>query len=247
MAYRKEYLKVMHDLYSTHNPPPPCSDERATTPPADAETRKRLVVIYHDESIFHINEGQTWAWGTQDRPFIQPKTKGAGIMVSDFIEQYGGFLQLDEQEHALAKMHDSNFPKTARAFLEYGGQREGYWTSDKFIGNVEDAAAIANFKYPSDKYTITWLFDQSSCHRAYADDALNVANMNKGPGGAQPCMRDTVWGGRVQKLVGDDGIPKGMQKILEGRGFNSTVLRKIKVADMRVILKNHDDFENEKL
>lgn len=45
MAYRKEYLKVMHDLHSTHNPPPPCSDEQAAIPPADAETRKKLVVI----------------------------------------------------------------------------------------------------------------------------------------------------------------------------------------------------------
>lgn len=167
-------------------------------------------------------------------------------MVSDFVEQHGGFLQLDDHELSLAKQNDSNFPKTARAFLEYGGQREGYWTSNKFMKNVQDAVKIANHKYPSDNYTILWLFDQSSCHRAYADDALNVANMNKYPGGAQPCMRDTVWNGKVQKLVDDDGVPKGMLKILEERGFNQTALKKIKVDDMRMILKNHDDFKNEK-
>lgn len=71
-------------------------------PPADAETRKKLVIIYHDESIFHINEGQTWIWGTGDQPFIKPKTKGSGIMVSDFVEQHGGFLQLTEDEHLLS-------------------------------------------------------------------------------------------------------------------------------------------------
>ena len=167
-------------------------------------------------------------------------------MVSDFIEQHGGFLRLDEQEHAVAKTSDPNFPKSARVLMEYGAQREGYWTSEKFMCNVKDAAAIANYKYPSDKYTITWLFDQSSCHRAYADDALNAAKMNKRPGGEQPCMRDTVWQGRVQKLVDDNGVAKGFQKVLEERGFLLTQLKKIKVDDMRNILKNHDDFRNGK-
>ena len=44
-----------------------------------------------------------------------------------------------------------------------------------------------------------FIFDQSSCHKAYADDALNASRMNVHPGGKQPCMRDTVWAGRVQK------------------------------------------------
>lgn len=47
---------------------------------------------YHDESIFNTNEGQKWAWATGDKPIIQPKTKEAGITVSDFIEHGGGFL-----------------------------------------------------------------------------------------------------------------------------------------------------------
>lgn len=89
--------------------------------------------------------------------------------------------------------------------MEYGGQREGYWTSEKFMSNVKDAAAIANFKYPSDKYAIIWPFNQSSCHRAFAEDSLNVLRMNKCPGGGQSCMRDTMWQGQVQKLVDDNG------------------------------------------
>ena len=246
VAYRKDYLKVMHDLYSTHNPAPPCSDQQAPIPAPDAETRKKIVVIFHDESIFHINEGQTWAWGTEDRPYIQPKTKGAGVMVSDFIEQHGGYLRLSDQEHDLAKMNDSNFPKTSRVFMEYGGQREGYWTSEKFMNNVKDAAVIAKFKYPSDKYTIIWLFDQSSCHRAYAEDSLNVLRMNKRPGGGQACMRDTMWQGKVQKLVDENGVPKGMEKVLVERGFNPTHVKKFKVDEMRTILKNHEDFKSEK-
>ena len=85
--------------------------------------------------------------------------------------------------------------------LEYGADREGYWMSQKLMENTEDAAKIVEFKYSSDKHTVMWLFDHSSCHRAFAEDALNARVMNVKPGGAQPCMRDTVWAGRVQKMV----------------------------------------------
>ena len=77
------------------------------------------------------------------------------------------------------KLH---FPKTARVLLEYGADKEGYWTSEKFMVNIE-VARIAEFQYPSDKHTIVWLFDQSGCHQAFAEDALNVKVMNVRPGG----------------------------------------------------------------
>ncbi len=173
VKHREEFLKKMKDLRATHKPPPPCTDERAATPPPDAEFRKTMVCIYHDESIFSINEGQIWMWASEDTPVLQPKTKGSGIMVSDFIDQHSGFLRLTDEEHALATAANPDFPKTARTLLEYGADKEGCWTGDKFMANVERAAKIAEFKYRSDKYTLVWLFDQSSCHKAYAEDALN--------------------------------------------------------------------------
>ncbi len=133
VAHRREYLTMMKTLHDTHLPPPPASDERAATPPPDAETRKKLVLVYHDESIFSTNEGQRWAWATGDDPVIQPKTKGAGIMVSDYIEEHDGFLKLSSSEAALAQACDPNFPTTARAMLECGAQKEGYWNSEKFM------------------------------------------------------------------------------------------------------------------
>ena len=39
-----------------------------------------------------LNYGQNWMWGEEDRPAILPKTKGSGIMVSDFVEEHGDFL-----------------------------------------------------------------------------------------------------------------------------------------------------------
>ena len=110
--------------------------------------------------------------------------------------------------------------------------------------NVEDTTRIAEFKYPSDnKFTITWLFDHSSCHHAFAEDALNTKKINVGPGGKQPRMHDTTWAGRHQKLVDDNGVLKGLRKVLEERGINT---ERMFTDHMHVVLANHKDFRTEK-
>ena len=37
-------------------------------------------------------------WGESERLAILPKTKGSGIMVSDFVEEHREFLQLSSAE-----------------------------------------------------------------------------------------------------------------------------------------------------
>lgn len=39
------------------------------------------------------------------------------------------------------------------------------------LSNVRSAVAIAEVKYPKDLYDILWVFDQSSNHTAWSDDA----------------------------------------------------------------------------
>ena len=55
-------------------------------------------------------------------------------------------------------------------------------------------------------------------------------------------MRDTIWAGKPQKLVMDDGTPKGAELILQERGVSN---RTLKLDDMRVILANYEDFRTE--
>ena len=57
VKYREEFLEKLKGLKGSHMPPPPCRDETASTPPLDAEIRKKVVLIYHDESIFNTHEG----------------------------------------------------------------------------------------------------------------------------------------------------------------------------------------------
>ena len=85
-----------------------------------------------------------------------------------------------------------------------------------------------------------FFFDQLTAHAAFADNALNVNEMNVSPGGKQRAMHATVipddnpnpeLRGRVQTMVFDEdlppehpdyqyrGMPKGMRRILEERGL----------------------------
>jgi len=43
---------------------------------------------------------------------------------------------------------------------------------------VEDTIKIVNVKYPKDYYNVFLVFDHSSGHTAFADDALNVNKVN---------------------------------------------------------------------
>ena len=42
--------------------------------------------------------------------------------------------------------------------------------------------------------------------------------MNLKPGGKQPRMHDTVWNGKVQRMVFPDGTAKGLKAVLIKRG-----------------------------
>ena len=146
-------------------------------------------------------------------------------MVSDFVDERQGYLAPTEEEYERVSQNDSAIPKQARQLLAYGENQEGYWTCQKFMQQLEAAVKIAEIKYPkADRWKWVWIFDQSSCHTAMAEDTLDVTKMNVGPGGKQPKMPDTVWAGEVQKMCYNLGIPKEMKKVLEERGINITSL-----------------------
>ena len=47
------------------------------------------------------------------------------------------------------------------------------------MANTKDERAIAKyFKYPPEKNTFVFIFDQNSCHKVYAENANNASRMN---------------------------------------------------------------------
>ena len=145
----------------------------------------KTVVFFHDESTFQSNEDQPVFWGAKGTIVMKPKSKGAGIMVSNFIEEKNGYLALTQEEYDRAKVTDPTIWMHARVYLEYGEAREGYWNSDRFMKQMEIVVRIAEVKYPkAEGWKHVWIFDHSSCHGTGADDALDVNKMNVNSGGS---------------------------------------------------------------
>ena len=149
LAYREKYLRTIKGLEQRHKPPPLCADGIHSWNHGKETESKKVVFIYHDETIFHANDALSRGWhDDQGSRELRPKGKGRGIMYSDFVEEYNGFLRLTDEEYERAKEVDPNFPKAARQRFEYGTGHEGYWTCSHLMKNLKDAVKIAEFKYP---------------------------------------------------------------------------------------------------
>ena len=237
IEYRKMYLRKLAILESTHRPPPPCIDGIVQENIGNPTAQRQLILLYHDESCFHGNEGPSWHWAEEGKLAIRPKSAGRGIMVSDFITEHDGFLALTDEE----QLRYPSIPKFARRVLfRYGSQSKGYWNCEKFLIQVQTAVQIAEKKYPTQNFTLVFIFDQSSGHTAYPEDALNAHRMNVSDGGKQPKRRDTVWNGRAQSMTTASGQPKGLRTVLEERNVNTTGMNK---ADMVKALADMHGFK----
>ena len=82
-----------------------------------------------------------------------------------------------------------------------------------------------------------WLFDHSSRHTAFSEDAFNANRMNVKRKGKQPVMHDNHIG---SKMVLPDGTPNGMKLVLQERGI---CVSKMKADDMRAALQVMHDFK----
>ena len=157
----------------------------------------------YDESTYYANCDQSYFWGDEHTNVLKQKSSGQSIMVSDFVDNVNGFLQFNDSK--------------ARVMIEV--HKDGYFNNEGLMKQVEKAVDIFELKYPHARGL--FLFDNAPSHRKIADNQLNVDKMNVSSGGKQPVMRDTVWNGNVQRMVLDDGRPKGMKIVLKERGVDT--------------------------
>ena len=87
----------------------------------------------------------------KDMTILWPKSKGTGIIVLDFIDEHNGYLKLMDNEYAQGLATYPQLKRPAREYLEYRESKEGYWTSEKFMAQIEHAVLIAEVKYPREK------------------------------------------------------------------------------------------------
>jgi hypothetical protein len=63
----------------------------------------RRHLVTHDESTFDANDSKSYSWMKAGTEWLKPKSKGKGIMVSEFLCAAQGRLHyVDEQEKVYA-------------------------------------------------------------------------------------------------------------------------------------------------
>lgn len=150
---------------------------------------------------------------------MQKKGKGRIIHVSDFINQVDGRL--------VCRNSDGTITRDARKVIYPGLNGDAWWDTNQLLVQMRDAISIFEEAHPDCQ--ALFIFDQSSAHASLGPDALRAWDMNKSDGGKQRRQRDTIipesnpypeYHGRCQKMTLPNGTPKGLQRVLEERGFN---------------------------
>ncbi|KAJ7445373.1 hypothetical protein B0H11DRAFT_2249507 [Mycena galericulata] len=177
---------------------------------------KRVVIWYHDESIFYAHDRTRKSWRHKDAS-IKPHKKGEGasLMVADYISADFGWLV---------------GPKTgrsARVILKPGKNRDGYFTSDDILAQARVAMDILtefgdDIEHENAEIDPSPIQDWEEC---WSPEGQPIYN----PDGTLlkekiPMTGASFADGHPQSLYFENGphagMFKGMEQILTERGYN---------------------------
>jgi len=153
-----------------------------------------LLRVGQDECIFKQFLMSNRAWTVEGYRGLRKKTEGQGVMISGFVDELRGFglpMTTDELQRVdverRARYGEDTLPLKASPgvyFLEYGKNKDGYWTVVDAAKQLEVCVDCYECVYPG--YQIDFKFDYSSGHTAHRDGCLCALKMNVGYGGKQP-------------------------------------------------------------
>ena len=204
-----EYEKLMAK-YSGED----CMD---VTPPTLDPGQKELVLVVHDESTFYSNDGERNSWIEAKRGHaIRYKNLGASCNSSKFLSEKIGILRMTEAQYANYKERNpqSTVPRDSSVEMKCGSKyataltgeqilgvsHQGWWNNELMLAQLHNAITVFEETHPGCQGL--FLFDNSTGHNAYAEDALLAHKMSSLPGGKQPKMRDgQLPDGRKQSMT----------------------------------------------
>jgi transposase len=173
-----------------------------------AVSGRRVITWFHDESVFYAHDRRKKSWYHKDAA-AKPYSKGDGhsLMVADFVSADFGWIL----------SHDGK--QSARRILKPGASRDGYFTNDDILDQVEDAMRIVKECWP--EYDHVFIYDNASTHLKRADDALSARRMPKGtskPGtnwGVEATKHDPATG----RIIYKDGKPEKVKIRMQDAQF----------------------------
>ena len=177
---------------------------------------KELVLVVHDECSVHANEDESAMWVEKGKGHaLKSKSRGALLNISAFLSEERGLLRFTDDEYRQFKLANpgSDLPQGAEIFMKCGaahstartGQtvlgiaHDGYWKNAHVLEQIKIAVKVFEATHPGKQGL--FLFDNSTGHNAYNEDALIAHHMNYKPGGKQHHLRSTTWDGRDQHMT----------------------------------------------
>jgi hypothetical protein len=88
------------------------------------------ILVTHDESLFHANDGSKSGWCPESEQPLHKKGQGRAIHVSEFLCETLGRLKLTETAV------DDDFPTEARVIIHPGKNHDGYWNVEQLVKQV---------------------------------------------------------------------------------------------------------------
>jgi len=166
----------------------------------------RIVLVSHDESVLHQNDGTRWSYrekGHENMP-LQQKAMGAGLHVSGFLSEDIGVIEISEDkwrryleslpsDEARQAAQPNEFhaalgsPLQANIKVLIGKAHatdfmpSGYWTGEHVLKQLEHAVTLFEATHPN--CIGLFQFDNSTGHSKLAEDALLTSNLGLNPGG----------------------------------------------------------------
>lgn len=162
------------------------------------------------------------------------------VHVSDFISETIGRIKLSEAQITEQLTHSTELrlPTFEAQKITYPGKGfDPWWDLPQLINQLKHTIKVFDHTHP-DCVTV-FVFDRSSAHGGFAENALNIHNMNVNHGGKQRKLRNTViplsnpgpapgeedMRGRVQNMCFPDDHPnlelrgqaKGIRNVLQER------------------------------
>lgn len=168
-------------------------EEEVVIEPVLKEGERKVVFVTHDESTFYANDGKNDLWLQQGENYLRKKGVGLSIMVSEFQCPCHGTMRYGD--------------KSSRHLFKAGTNREGWWTYKDMVNQLkEDAIYVFEKLHPG--CVGVFLFDNSSNHGAFADDALVASRMT---------LNRCVWNNKPYNFRDSPGVlPNGEdQKFFE--------------------------------
>ena len=134
--------------------------------PSSPSPTRHTVLWFHDQCIFYLNDRKKCRWvHASEKPVPLPKGEGISLMVSDFISADYGWLRSPDGT------------ESARVLFRPGANREGYFTNEDVLQQVDTAMDILRKHYPNDDHI--FIFDNATIHTKRPPGSLSARRMPK--------------------------------------------------------------------